>query len=1017
MFIHLTTHSAYSLQESLIHPSELARAAADYGMPAVGLTDHFLLTGSVEFVHACQDVGIQPILGLEIDLESGPQGSSPLALLATSQEGWSNLCRISSALALREQPASACSLDFLAPFSNGLLALFSTPGDPTDQGLLDLKDIYDDRLYLAFSDPSTGLPWSHLARQVRLPTVVTHPVYYLTPDQENLQRTLTAIRLNQTIDTLTTDKTAPPKAYFTSQREMLVRFSGFRSALERTQEIAERCQFELPLGVANMPKVPLPDGMTQTQFLRQKAQDGARKIFGEITPEIQARLDHEIEVISNLGYEPVFLIVEDILTFARKTGVPYSSRGSAASSLVAHCLGITSPDPLRLNLYFERFLNPARLTPPDIDTDLCSRRRDSVIRHVFDTYGNDRVAMVATINHYRSRSALSDVGKAYGFSPDKIREMVSNLPHRFWRRNPATDEDKGHFSPFEELRELYPSTKFQQVFDDAEALLKLPRHLSVHPGGLIVSPGPVTDLVPIMRSGSKGIMITQLDLKSVEALGLVKIDLLGIRGLTVLGDVAEFIQENQSDTYDTPMSVLENTPAEDDQTADLVEHGQTIGCFQIESPGMRATLREIHARSEEDIMAALALYRPGPLTGGLKDAFVRRYKGEESVQHIHPALRPLLDETFGVILYQEQVLRIAHTLAGFSLAEADLLRRAMSHFDPGRRMQELRKKFVSEVGSRSGIPVEIGERIWEMMAAFAGYGFPKAHAASYAKVAWRSAWCKTHFPAEFMAAVLANWGGYYSQRVYLSEARRMGLTIRPPHINHSRRNFTTGVVHFEGKEEKLLFMGLDQIKHLTRRTMTRIIQHSPYQSLEDFLSRVDPRPQEAENLARVGALDGLGLIPAILRRLGGKWQSRQMSLFVGDAFDGDDWSLEQKMAAQKELLGISLEAHPLELLADQIAESGAVSTAEAAEKHGEHVIVAGIRQISRRTRTSRGETMLFLTLEDLAGTLDVIVFPDVYQRYRALLRSEAPFLISGLIEIDQDHGDPYLRADRVQVFR
>ena len=1017
MFIHLTAHSAYSLQESLIHPSELAQAAADHGMQAVGLTDHLLLTGTVEFVHACQDAGIQPILGLEIDLESGPQDSSRLALLATNLDGWSNLCRISSTLALREHPASACSLDFLAPFSNGLLALGNPQGDLTDQGLLDLKDIYGDRLYLAFSDPSTGLPLSHLARQVRLPMVVTQPIYYLTPDQENLQRTLTAIRLNQTVDRLTPDKTAPPKAYFTSQREMLVRFSGFRSALERTQEIAERCQFDLPLGVANMPTVPLPDGMTQTQLLRQKAEEGARKIYGEITPEIQERLDHEIEVISSMGYEPVFLIVEDVLTFARETGVPYSSRGSAASSLVAHCLGITSPDPLQLNLYFERFLNPARQTPPDIDTDLCSRQRDSVIQHVFDTYGTDRVAMVATINHYRARSALTDVAKAYGLAPGMVKEIVSKLPHRFWRRGPVSDEEKDRFSPFDGLRELYTTAKLQQVFDDAEALLKLPRHLSVHPGGLIVAPGPVTDLVPILRSGSKGIMITQLDLKSVEALGLVKIDLLGIRGLTVLGDVAEFIRESQPETFDSPLSVLENTPAKDDLTADLVEHGQTIGCFQIESPGMRATLREIHARSEEDIMAALALYRPGPLTGGLKDAFVRRYKGEESVQHIHPALGSLLEETFGVILYQEQVLRIAHTLAGFSLAEADLLRRAMSHFDPGRRMQELRKKFISEVQSRSGIPVEIGERVWEMMAAFAGYGFPKAHAASYAQVAWRSAWCKTHFPGEFMAAVLANWGGYYSQRVYLSEARRMGLAIRPPHINHSRRNFSTGLVCVEGKEEKLLFMGLDQVKNLTRNTINRIIRYRPYQSLEEFLSRVDPRLQEAENLARIGALEGLGLIPAMLKRLEGKWQSRQMSLFVGNAFDGEDWSLDQKMAAQKELLGISLEAHPLELLADQIAEVGAVSTAEAAEKPGEYVIVAGIRQISRRTRTSRGDTMLFLTLEDMLGTLDVVVFPDVYQRYRALLLSETPLLISGLIERDHDHGDPYLKAESVRFFR
>jgi DNA polymerase III alpha subunit len=409
-------------------------------------------------------------------------------------------------------------------------------------------------------------------------------------------------------------------------------------------------------------------------------------------------------------------------------------------------------------------------------------------------------------------------------------------------------------------------------------------------------------------------------------------------------------------------------------------------------------------------MAALALYRPGPLTGGLKDAFVRRFKGEEPVQHMHPALEPLLDETFGVILYQEQVLRIAHELAGFSLAEADLLRRAMSHFDPGKRMQELQKKFVSEAQARSGVPAEIGERVWEMMAAFAGYGFPKAHAASYAQVAWRSAWCKIHFPADFMAAVLANWGGYYSQRVYLSEARRLGLTVRPPHVNHSRRNFVVGDV----SGEKMLFMGLDQVKHLTRRTIEKIIRLRPYHTLEDFLSMVDPRPQEAEYLAKVGALDGLGTIPAILKRLGSGWMAGQMSLFSLNELEGEDWSLEEKMAAQQELLGSSLEAHPLELLSEQIARSGAITTAEAAERVGQCVTVAGIRQTSRRSRTARGEMMMFLTIEDLSGMLDVILFPDAYQRTKTIVSSNSPMLITGTVEADGERDEPFLRAEKVE---
>jgi DNA polymerase III alpha subunit len=580
------------------------------------------------------------------------------------------------------------------------------------------------------------------------------------------------------------------------------------------------------------------------------------------------------------------------------------------------------------------------------------------------------------------------------------------------------DEDGSlHPSPFAELRARYTSPAYQQIFNQAEALLKLPRHLSVHAGGLVVAPGPLTELVPVMRSGSKGVTITQLDLGAVEALGLVKIDLLGIRGLTVLGDVAEFIQASRPGEYASPLAVLEATPADDPETSQRLESGGTIGCFQIESPGMRATLREIRARSEDDLMAALALYRPGPLSGGLKDAFVRRFKGEEAISHLHPALAPLLEETFGVILYQEQVLRIAHELAGFSLEEADLLRRAMSHFDPGKQMQALEQKFISQARTRSGVPPETGERVWEMMAAFAGYGFPKAHAASYAKVAWRSAWCKTHFPGEFMAAVLANWGGYYSQRVYLGEVRRLGLTVRPPHVNYSGRNFVLAdfTVGQDQQPQKALFMGLDQVKELTSRTIERIIHGRPFRSLEDFLARANPRPQECENLARVGALEGLGTIPAILRRLqGGSWQVGQPSLFEWGDSGREDWTLEQKVAAQQELLGVSLDAHPLELAADKLSAAGAITTVEAAGRVGQRVTVAGIRQSGHRSRTARGEPMMFLTLEDLAGMLDVVLFPDVYRQARAVIHSSELLLVTGVMEMDAARSELLLRAEKVR---
>jgi len=1003
MFIHLTAHSAYSLQEGLSLPAELAQAAAADGMPALGLTDHRLLSGTVEFVSACRKAGVQPVIGLEIDLESGP-----LALLAMDQSGWANLCALSSALALRPDPESPCPADLLASHSASLIALSGAIGSQLEA----LREIFPKRLYLTLQDPSVALPLADLSRRLSIPMVVNHPIYYLANAQATLQRTLAAIRMNCPLNRLPPDAAASPGSFFVPAREIENRFRGFRAALAVTQEIAERCRFDLPLGVPHMPTVPLPEGLSASQFLRERAESGAIKIYGRITPEVRQRLDHELEVIAHMGFEPVFLIVEELLDFARQTGVPFSSRGSAASSLVAHCLGITSPDPLKLNLYFERFLNPARTTPPDIDTDLCSRRRDAVIRHVFDTYGSERVAMVGTINHFRPRSALGEAAKAHGLSPSVVHELSAQLPYGFFARMQDAGEEEGGLppSPFADLRSQFRSPAHKLIFDEAEALLKLPRHLSVHPGGLVVAPERLTNLVPLMRSGGKGVTITQFDLGAVEAFGLVKIDLLGIRGLTVLGDVAEFIALGAPDKYSGLLDVLDSTPADDPQTADRLEVGGTIGCFQIESPGMRSTLREIRARSEDDLMAALALYRPGPLAGGLKDAFVRRFKGLEEVSHLHSSLAPILEETYGVILYQEQVLRIAHDLAGFSVAEADLLRRAMSHFDPGKQMQQLEKKFIAEAERLSGVPAETGERVWEMMAAFAGYGFPKAHAASYARVSWRSAWCKTHFPAEFMAAVLANGGGYYSQRVYLSEARRLGLAVRPPHVNYSGRNF---IVSSEDGGQKALYMGLDQVRDLTSRTIERILHNRPFHSLEDFLARVDPRRQEADNLARVRAFDGLGSILSILQRLEDGWQAGQPGLFAWGSSGGEEWTQERKGAAQQDLLGISLEAHPLELAAPQIARAGAITTIEAAGRTGQRVTVAGVRQSGQSSRTAKGEPMMFLTLEDLSGMLDVVLFPDAYRQARGIIHSSEPLLVTGVVEMDSTRGEPLLRAEKV----
>ncbi len=818
-------------------------------MPALALTDHNGLTGAVEFYEACLEAGIQPILGLELVVKH-LRGKGGVVLLAQNMNGWSNLCRLSSAAQSNSQrnPNQGISFELLAAHTQGLICLSGgkrglvgnliniNQTETALRMLSDLKDIFSDRLYGELhsqrpADSNMNQSLAEIADSLDLPLVASNPVYYLTAKEAGLQRTLSAMRLNMPVDGLPAEAFAPIGSEFCSPQEMENRFVEFPAALKNTHEIAQRCHLELPLGIRHYPQIQLPPGETALERLRTLAESGARLRYGKLTPEIQKRLEKELLVIGERDYAPLFLIVQEILDYARKTGVPISSRGSAASSLVAHCLGITSPDPLALNLYFERFLNPARATPPDIDTDLCSVRRDKVIHHVYQTYGQDQVAMVATINRFQRRSALREVAKAHGLSSSEIKTLTADLPGRSW--GPRSRHQGAAEHPFQELSERYPNPKYQAIFREAAAILDFPRHLSVHPGGIVITPGPMTDLVPV-HLASKGILITQFDLEPIEKFGLVKIDLLGTRGLTVLGNVAEKVHSWRRTEYRNPLDVLESIPNDDADTTRLIQAAQTIGCFAIESPGMRTTLREIDAHSPEDIMIALALYRPGPMTGGLKDAFVQRHLGLEPVEHIHPALSSLLENTYGVILYQEQVLRIASELAGLSLADADMLRRAMSHFDPGERMKTLKKRFMTGAQEKSSVPTETGEQIWDLMAAFAGYGFPKAHAASYAQVAWQSAWCKTHYPAEFMAAVLAGWGGYYRQRVYLNEARRLGIPLRPPHINHAQRQFCAA--YPEG--EAILYMGLDQVQDLTRKTQNRILNERPFHSLSDFLTRV-----------------------------------------------------------------------------------------------------------------------------------------------------------------------------------
>jgi DNA-directed DNA polymerase III PolC len=777
---------------------------------------------------------------------------------------------------------------------------------------------------------------------------------------------------------------------------MAAAFADFPEAIVNTTAIAGRCHLELPLGQPVFPEIALPDGQTPQGQLRTLAFEGAEQRYGDLTAEVRARLEHEIATIDGMGYTPLFLIVADIVGYARESAIPINLRGSAAGSLVAYCLGISSVDPISLGLYFERFLNPGRRDPPDIDLDLCSRRRDEVIHYVYRRFGQDRVATICTYARLRARSAWREVAKAYRLPQDRIKAVATQVP-RYWHpgMGPEVETAKA------KLLDAAQDNREREALAAAWALDGFPRHLSIHPGGIVISPGPLTDTVALQLA-TKGMIITQHDLHSIERLGLVKIDLLGIRALTVVSESIGLVQRQQ------PGFSREAIPGDDHATADLLARADTIGCFQIESPGMQRTLSELSTRTLEDVAVTLALYKPGPLRGGLKEAFVRRHRGQEPVRYLHPSLEPILQDTYGVVLYQEQVLRIAHELAGFGLSEADQLRRAIAHLGHGDEMVPLREEFIERVGRVSGVPPSVAARLWEMMFSFAGYGFLKAHAASYATVAYQTAFLKAHHPVEFMTAVLRNWGGYYPWRVYLGEARRKGLDLRPPHINHSGHQFELA----HGPDgHAVLWMGLGQVRELTRKSEAAILQarqEQPFESLNDLVQRANPRLSEAENLVKAGALDEMGAgRKALLAELEGLMPGAPLQLALPWAeAPQEDFTQVEKLVLESEMLGWPVSAHPLAPFARQLVAQGVVPSDQLSEYVGKTVTVAGVRMDLWGRRRGRR------VLEDEAGLYDIRLQAG-HHLPPGSMGKLGPYLVRGHVRRDRS-GELDVLAEEIQ---
>ncbi|MCU0519339.1 MAG: DNA polymerase III subunit alpha [Anaerolineae bacterium] len=949
--VHLHAHSFFSLLGATPSPEALAAQAAAEGMTHLALTDTDALYGVVTFDRACRAVGVQPIIGMTVavawpdDLLSPPGTGGPggdtghepghLVLLARDPSGYRSLCELSSLIqGARDRERRAgqgLSLSDLRTHATGLICLTGGRRDFAYRCLASGKDqlahryigklcgIYEpEHTFVGLElqpnargggtqDAAVASELTRKAEFLGLATVALQPIYAMEPGERSRLRLLAAIRANCRLEAVPSealpDQGDPGVAvHWPSPDAMGERFAAFPAALANTNLVAALCtsdaQSVLPTGKLMWPSLNLPQGQTPATALAGQATTGCLALYGTPLPKpVQERLVRELTAITVHGYDPLFLVVADVVGYAHQQDIPVSTRGSVANSLVAYGLGITTVDPIAHGLLFERFLNPGRADPPDIDLDFCSRRRDEVQEYVRRTYGADHVALVGAMSTLQLRSAAREAAKAFSLNDAETETVLAAVPERFYgpRHRDAPDVETAAASVADE--------KLKEVIRAAYGIAHFPHHLSIHACGMVITPGPLTDLVPVQMA-PKGYLTTQYDHGDCEAVGLPKLDLLGIRALTVLADAAEEIRLRDPDFR------LGRIPPDDPQTADALMRGDTIGCFQIDSVGARRTLRKLKARTIQDLAVANAFFKPGPATGGQADIFVRRYRGEAPTQYLHPALGSILAHTKGVLIFQEQVLEVATQIAGLSWTEADHIRRGMSKMRPA-EMRQLETAFVAgcQRPGGPGLSHQQAEQLWQQISAFSGYGFNQGHATAYADVSYRSAYIRVHFPAEFFFARLRNFGGYHHPAVYMAEAIRLGIDVRIPHVNHS---FASVVLKWE--MAPTLWLGLQLVRDLRRQAIAGIVRarrDGPFADLRDLLVRVDLQDKEIIHLIQAGALDGLGANrPSMLAEaetLARAGTARQMAFDFAAGY-APPASRAQHLAWERRLVGYPLNA-------------------------------------------------------------------------------------------------------------
>ncbi len=1055
-FVHLHVHSEYSLLDGAIKIPDLIQKVAEWGLPAIALTDHGNLFGAIEFYSEAQKHGIKPIIGMEAYLTPGRMTEKPktgipnyyhITLLAESLQGYKNLMYLTSQSYLKGfYYKPRIDFELLKERSEGLIALSGCLKGPIASKLQEGKEEEAIRLahelieifgrenfYIELMDLGVeenrriNPKLIQLAQELDLKIVATNDVHYLNPDDRIVQDVLLCIQTGKKLSDEDRLKIAHMDLYLRSPEEMAELFRDYPEALRNTVEIAERVNIELDLGsqTLHLPKFDIPEGFEDANaYLAHLAWKGLEERVGSPPPaKYKERLEHELQVIKNLGFSGYFLIIWDIVRKAREMGIPVGpGRGSAVGSLVLYSLGVTQLDPLQYGLLFERFLNPERVSPPDVDIDFSDVGRDAIIQYVRERFGEDNVSQIITFGKMLSRLVVRDVGRVLGIGYSEVDKLAKMIPQR---------QDMTLQKALEEvpqLREKLQDPRFQQLLDIAVKVEGHVRNVSTHAAGVVIAPGKIWEYVPLFKN-TDGEVSTQYDMKALEKLGLLKVDFLGLRTLTILKWTEELVQRKD------PSFRFEEVPLDDRATFDLLSRGDTWGIFQLESEGMTQVVRGVAPDSIEELMAILALYRPGPLESGEVSKYIRRKHGREPVQYLLPELEPILAETYGVILYQEQVMQIASQIAGFSMAEADQLRRAMGK--KKREVMEQQKKIFVERAVQRGVDKEKARELIETIEPFARYGFNKSHAAGYALISYWTAYMKTHYLPEFVTANLsAEMMANDSQKkigALIKKARRAGLEVLPPDINRSS-------YRFELLETGQILYSLGAIKNVGQAAVEVILKerkaHGPFKSFEDFLHRTASarvNKKVIENLIKAGAFDALEpnrkKLLNILKEQGSNRRGGRDAgaLFGGSLFGGMEpektkepeveYTLKDRLQFEKEALGFYLTGHPLDAYREVIA---ALPLTRASDLERildeEEVLMVGILTKVTRRKSRRGNLYLDLKFEDLEDDFDAVYFGREEELNGGNLVPDKIYFVVGRYARPADGGSGKIRVQQLIPF-